>query len=203
MSKLILYFLAFTVSVQNFAQTRSGKWDQLQNSAHDIGFCVYNSVEKNCKEHVIDTVRMNAIESDDQDDPYFTLSEEWANSRTLKWGEVNHVDAENYLLMFDIRQGYNPTKNEKFKQSLDGFMIINLLDSINFSGRPIDNYVERCEINSVTGKGILECTMWREFMSGRGGRIAKIVRFDILSENNVRNTFKKFITNFQLFKGER
>ena len=56
---------------------------------------------------------MNVIESDDQDNPYFTLSEEWANSRTLKQGEENHVDTENYLLMFDIRHGYNPTKNER------------------------------------------------------------------------------------------
>jgi len=192
----IIFLFSFSVYAQN-----NSEWKKLLSSAHQVGFCLYNSKDSFCNSHKF---RFNELKEnlkiEENDLHYFTMKEEWANKRLSDWVEVNNLPKESLVLFFNINQGFESDLG-KIGNKPSGFFIASLKDNLQFKILEIyKKQAMRCAIFHKNKPNILFNNLWREFMSGRLGLIENKIEFAIYNEKKIQKKFKKFKRLFFKYK---
>ncbi|WP_156112492.1 hypothetical protein [Lacinutrix jangbogonensis] len=191
-------FIAFFISLSVCAQSDS-EWKKLIKSAHNIGFCVYNTNQVFCDLH---KSRYQELEknysNEDKEFFYVTMKEEWAKKRVVDWAKNQSIAKEYLILLFDINQGFENDYDD-YRRARFGFFVINLKDDLQFEVlRIYDKQPIRCIVYHENEPNILCNSLWREFMSGRLGALEKKVEFLVYNKNKRKfNIFKKRFLKYQ------
>ena len=93
------------------------------------------------------------------------------------WAAQQQSSPEDYLILFDIDQGLNKRRKDPglASNSLKMFVILDKRLDYRISSQPMGG---RMEIRIMAAGGtIMNNTLWREFMSGRLGKLDPIVPF--------------------------
>jgi len=203
MSKLIYYIsilFFFNLSAKS-CQKKTNQWEQLKTAAHKIGLCVYHTDEDFCFEHKNEfSKREQSINPEEEDLYYFEMKEDWAKKRVADHAGFEKRAKEEYLILYDVRQGPFVFKDKsKVETSSKSFVIVNLKDDFLFSQRTKTDYFSDCFIESTRENSIVENIFWREYMTGRGGRLVTRAIFSKLKHKEKFN-FDNFIKAFSSYQ---
>ncbi|MFY0624682.1 MAG: hypothetical protein JXR07_00185 [Reichenbachiella sp.] len=197
-AKYIYVFLA-SLALNEVSQNQN-EWQDFLNASHQIGLCAFRTNEASCQIHKKQTeTRKNDALNEDME--YFSLNEQWAENRITNWAENRNGPKENFVLLFDLQQRLNPYPKERYQMPLDGFMILNMKREIKVIGRPVSEHVLKITL-STDSLGFLENRFWREFMTGRPGRIVESSTFDVISTRDPKKACQNFSTALQSLRGE-
>lgn len=214
--KFKIFYISFFVGLISFSQNES-EWNTLLESAHNIGYCLYNVNQHFCNEHIATLNRL--ITEAPEDEPeihYFIMKEEWAKKRITEWAErvtkwENDTKLNNnkLVLFFDVNQYYihfDSLRQIKSDSSFFGhssFFVVNLEDDLKFKiNKSYKNLALNCSVYHNSEPNILFNIMWREFMSGRYGLLENKIEFGIASNSKIRKKFRIFKRRFYRFKKE-
>lgn len=199
---LSLFLILSCVKI-SFCQTTSPDslaWLNLNNAAHQIGFCIYHPSKSHCKNHSNELAKREKTAPVDLDVYYFEIKKEWAQDRLNDWSERQAQPAENFLILFDIAQNKPSEKSETETFNLfRGFVLIDLTDTIDFTFQKKDLNQSMMSIESDEKNALMENTLWREFMTGRLGRFSPKIEFELMGKN-VETDFEKFKDTFLFFQ---
>ncbi len=196
--KVFSLLLFFNIS---HTQENRDTWKALKESAHEIGFCVYNVNESFCDEHKIAKAKYEEEASEEEDVNYFVMKEEWAKKRMKDWAVKQALDENALLLVFDIDQGYENRERKSYLKPNYKYFILNLKDNLEFKiEKRSKKKVFRCTISHKQKPNMLENSLWREFMTGRFGLLKKSVEFNVFSKSKVKRRLKSFKRHFQTYK---
>ncbi|MBO6881429.1 hypothetical protein [Winogradskyella sp.] len=197
---LILFFCLTCYSLNN------NDWDELIESAHDIGYCLYNVNKKFCNQHIEEYNRLvKETEDVEPEVHHFVMREEWAKNRVTTWAERvtgwedrTNLDAKNLVLFFSIPQDLVGDIPIATVETASSFFVVNLEDDLKFS---VDKSYKKIAMNcSISHKGkpnMLYNIFWREFMSGRLGLVKNEVEFTVSSGSKVKKKFRVFRRRFK------
>ncbi|MDX1627516.1 MAG: hypothetical protein R3345_02385 [Fulvivirga sp.] len=196
----VLFITCFITDFSCFAQANTTVYDSLKYHAHALGLCVYSPTQDRCAEHD----RPEKTEEAYNDEHYyFWINSEWAEQRVQAWMDRQNKPYESGFILFDIRQSC--LNNKDCRKPWNGFAIFSLLDTVNISGRQKTESVIAMTIQGSEPQTVLENFHWREFMSGRMGRLPAVISFDVVearssvSEASLREHFLNFQTYFHRF----
>lgn len=201
MSKLTACFLIFSFFNFKSCEKKTNQWELLKDAAHEIGLCVYNSQETFCTAHNNERSKREAsVNIEEEDVYYFEMKEEWVKKRIEDRAGFEKRPSKEYLVLFDIKQGAFMYKDSSIvEQSMSNFLMINLKDNFLFSKRNRSDYYLECFIESDREASILENFLWREYMSGRKGRLMELTSFALINHKE-KVLFDKFCEMFYAFQ---
>ncbi len=198
-ARLIVISLCLISFSKSNSQDLFQKWGDLKVAAHQIGFCVYNTEMPFCNEHHAEKLKRQQ-EAGEEEVDYFVMTEEWASQRISKWSERQKRDRESGVILFDIRQGKHPAGVTSNRKPYNSFVLFSLSDSIHFRNpRIISAHGAMVTVTCKEQGVILENVLWREFMTGRLGRLVKSTSFNILTKSDVKLEYQKFQDAFKAF----
>lgn len=194
-----MILLGCLLSSRALPQQIEQEWLNFTKAAHQIGFCVYNVNQAYCEDHQTEKELYQSTQEEENE--YFVMHEQWAEKRVIDWAKKQNQPRESFLMIFDIRQGYTKSRSVEDKKPYRSFLVFNLSDSIKFQNfRVVDDHVAFCSIASNEESRMLENTQWREFMTGRLGRLTNMVTFSIVSESDVAKRYQTFLRGFEAFQ---
>ncbi|MFD1294977.1 hypothetical protein ACFQ5N_14125 [Lutibacter holmesii] len=198
---IVIYLIISFFNSKTYSQIEHSNnelWLALKNSAHNIGFCVYNVQQEPCIEHLHIKNELEKIsETPDTDINYFLLNPKWAKDRLTELSKNNNSKLENYIILFDIDQNSFKKLNDSTKtsNSYKMFSIFNLNNEFEFkTHRETVTHVTFFILSNTTSS-ILSNTMWREFMSNRLGRLDSKIEIS-LNGANAMSDYHKFKNSF-------
>lgn len=206
--KFKLFYISFFFYLTSFSQNKA-EWSKLLESAHDIGYCLYNVNQEFCNDHIATQNRLiNEMPEDQPEVTYFVMEQEWAKERVTEWAKrytnwenSSQLNKNNLVLFFDINQSYIQFNSLREIKSHSSFFIVNLEDDLKFKiNKGYKNLALNCSIYHDSEPNMLYNILWREFMSGRLGLLENKVEFGIASDFKIRKKFRVFKRAFYNFK---
>lgn len=214
--KFKVFYGLLLIGLTSFSQNKD-EWHQLLESAHNVGYCLYNVNQQFCNDHLATQNRL--ISEAPEDEPeihYFVMEEQWAKERVIDWAErVTNwendtvLNEDDLVLFFDVNQHYIhfdslihiKSDSEFFGHS--NFFVVNFNDDLKFKiNKRYKNLALNCSIYHDKEPNMLYNIMWREFMSGRYGLLENKVEFGMASDSKIRKKFRIFKRQFYRFKNE-
>ena len=208
--KVIRLCVLLCFSSTSYSQNESD-WGKLVESAHKIGYCLYNINQQFCDVHIAEYERL--VEEASKVEPeehYFVMREEWAKERVINWAErvsgwenKTKLKVENLLLFFKIPQDTIDEVPIATIETTFAFFVVNLEDDLKFSiKKRHKNVALNCSISHKVEPNMLWNILWREFMSGRLGLLKNNVEFTVFSHSKIRKKFRIFKRFFYRLKEE-
>lgn len=204
-TSIITCFLVCVFCLKTHSQSKkinSETWNSFKESAHRIGFCIYQMQQEFCNKHAKTKQELEKISLPESLDEvyYFLINPNWANNRLSNLAKNNQ---SNYLILFDIDQKsfkklYDSTKTSN---SYNMLSIIDLKQEYQFKTYRETDSLITFYISSNKKNSILTNTMWREFMSNRLGRLETEIEITLNGINarkdyyNFKKYFLKYIKN--------
>lgn len=199
-SYIFLLLLSILPSIL-LGQEKREQWQRLKEASHAIGFCVYNTDMPFCNDHELEKEKREQAASKDDEVFYFIMKKEWAAPRVAKWAQRQHKTPSSGLILFDIRQGKKPANVTRPQRPYNSFLLLSLSDSIAFNAwRTHDEYTAAFIVNSPGEQSMLENGLWREFMTGRLGRLVDKATFNIVVDGGVNSKYQQFQQAFENFQ---
>lgn len=212
--KFKLSCISLFLGLLTFSQNNV-EWDELLDSAHNIGYCLYNVNQQFCNEHIATQNRL--VSEAPEDEPeihYFVMEEQWAKERVEGWIErVTNwendmtMNKANLVLFFDINQYYihfdslRKIKSDSGFFGYSSFFVVNLEDDLKFKiNKGYKDSALNCSVYHDSEPNMLYNILWREFMSGRLGLLENKIEFGIASDSKIRKKFRIFKRKFYHFK---
>ena len=162
------------MSVLLWAQEKANPhWVSALENAHGIGFCMYNANEALCSDHL--GAKVEALENPETENEYFAFDASWAKKRVAAWAKKQQDSVANFVMLYDIHQtssGATP-KEKATVSSLNSFMILNANASLAFTKEKSVASNFQFQFQHRTPHPILVNTLWREFMTGRSGKLVQ------------------------------
>lgn len=193
MKNKMLIMLSLIISMHTgHSQDRKNQtnWASFKSLANDLGLCIYSIETSGCSPS--DSI-LEALEDKQKNGEvfYFELDTNWANRRIRDWAIRNKSEPEDYLMIYDIDQGYKRRIDERAAST--HFSMFAILDK-RLDYELVHIQAERgsmIKINANKENSIMNNTLWREFMSGRLGKLD--TSLDIRFSGQVsQKVFEKF-----------
>ncbi|WP_130287504.1 hypothetical protein [Aquimarina brevivitae] len=187
---------AYTQSLQKNEE----KWQNLQAAAHRIGFCVYQVKETVCTAHQQKSKSKTAAYTETEEVYYFEFDCTWANKRITNWADTNTTSAEQYLMLFDTDQKNTKTapNTTTTSNSYGMFSILDCTLTYDYKTRVTASIGINATVIARKKNSILSNTLWREFMSGREGRLETTISIPLYGNNAAQDfeAFKEAFINY-------
>ncbi|MEM9339179.1 MAG: hypothetical protein AAGA66_10655 [Bacteroidota bacterium] len=193
MKNKMLIMLSLIISMHTgHSQDRKNQtnWASFKSLANDLGLCIYSIETSGCSPS--DSI-LEALEDKQKNGEvfYFELDTNWANRRIRDWAIRNKSETEDYVMIYDIDQGYKRSIDERAAST--HFSMFAILDK-RLDYELVHIQAERgsmIKINANKENSIMNNTLWREFMSGRLGKLD--TSLDIRFSGQVsQKVFEKF-----------
>ncbi|MEH6538211.1 MAG: hypothetical protein V7719_17575 [Psychroserpens sp.] len=194
MMRYFCFLLLFSVSL--CAQNNS-HWEKLIESAHNVGFCLYNTEEVFCNIHQAKYDDLQKNRTDEEEElHYFVMKEDWAEYRVTDWAQRQSLSKASLVLFFNVNQGFESDFGGIATRP-SGFFVVSLGDTLNFKiKRSYKKQALSCSIFHKSKPNMLSNILWREFMSGRLGLIENKVEFLVYNNDNIKKKYKIFKKRF-------
>jgi hypothetical protein len=200
---IVVCIIASFFFSESYAQSKKStdeKWNLLQDSAHKIGFCIYQVNRGFCNKHSDIKHQLEKISEPESDIYYFEMKSSWANKRLHELAKTKKSNSADYLMLFDIDQKSTKKLQDSTKTSNSyvKFSVFDLKYKYQFKDRQKTVSNVAFYISSNTKQTILTNTMWREFFSNRLGRFDTEIKISLNGKNaladysNFKEAFMKF-----------
>lgn len=176
-------------------------WRNLSKATNRIGLCVYHVNKPLDTAHEKIARKVKELSNKEGENHYFKLDTSWANSRLRDWAETNNKNPEQYFMIFGIDQRYLSQLFDSTGSS-NNYSKFSILDvegtySINTRLKPDSSCV--FYLKSDKENSILSNRLWREFMSGRPGRLQTEITIEFNGKDVIKD-LSVFINSFEMYQ---
>lgn len=206
--KFKIFYVSFFLSLISFSQNND-EWNQLLESAHNIGYRLYNINQSFCDVHINEYNRLVKESAESEPEAHhFVMIEQWAKDRVINWvkrvtdwQDRSQLNVDNLLIFFRSTQDSVVEVPIATVETAASFFVVNLEDDLKFSvNKSYKKIALNCSIYHDKKPNILWNIFWREFMSGRHGLLKNKVEFTAFSNSRIRKKFRRFKRYFYRFK---